>query len=460
MDSRGAWSFEVRAEQKSCHFAKPPPTTERVSYLVVEAGVSKEGWQAGMIRAYDREWHRVSLLRHLHDSNAAPIVVSHVQNFDDRTEFVTTRHHVVPAPLPQDDTITEPYHAFYVQVQGEGVWCPDMHYYVEYFSNIDLAGTPVAVLCEPTVPDWHWERCCGGVPPAMDGPDKTPVFSARWTTRIRTSEEATFHLSSLASGGSRIMLDGTTVLDAWEEWGSTFTSDPVPTGAGYHILTYEYRSTNTRATTPTNSYAVLTWTSEGSLIAIGANANYTGTGASEVELYVDVGWLACAPGTTFLHGEQLEAGFAPVASGSTTSLDFSTHFAAAPIVFSTILSTGRLGAHLRLLKATEQQISIATEYNTCNFVVDFDDHLLAWIATAPPTNMGALESAVSQHPTKAHDVTALLSIGESLGLPDYLQWHNGSDPCSDRWAGVECRAAAGEHPRVVVLDVSVIFPLC
>jgi hypothetical protein len=178
-----------------------------------------------------------------------------------------------------------------------------------------------------------------------------------------------------------------------------------------------------------------------------------------VELYADVGWLACTVGTGLLHGQQLEAGFVPVASGSTTSLEFGAQFAAVPIVFSTIISTGGLGAHLRLLKATEQQISIATEYDTCNFVVDFDNHVLAWIVTAPPTNAGALESVVSQQPTRLNDVTALLSIRELLGLPDYLQWHNGSDPCSDRWAGVECRAAAGEDLRVVVLDVSVVFPL-
>ena len=255
------------------------------------------------------------------------------------------------------------------------------------------------------------------------------------------------------------MLDETIVLDAWEEWGSTFTSDPVPTSAGYHhILVYEYRSADTSDATPTNSYAMLTWTSEGASAATGASANYTEIAASGVELYADVGWLACAPGTGVLHGQQLEAGFAPVASGSTTtSIEFGAGFATIPIVFSTIISTGGLDVHLRLLKATEERISIATEYDTCNIVVDYDDHVLAWIVTAPPANVGALESAVLQQPTRAQDVKALLTIRESLGLPDYLQWHNGSDPCSDRWAGIECRAAAGEDPRVVVLDVSVLL---
>jgi hypothetical protein len=140
-------------------------------------------------------------------------------------------------------------------------------------------------------------------------------------------------------------------------------------------------------------------------------------------------------------------------SGLTTTINFGDRFDTAPIVFSTIFSTGRLSAHLRLLEASDKKISIATEYDTCNFVVDDDDHLLAWIVMAPPNNIVALGSVVSQKPTKVKDVMALLSIRASLHLPNYLQWRNGSDPCADRWAGVECRTAGGEDPRVVVLDV-------
>jgi hypothetical protein len=309
MDSSGLWSFEIRAEQKSCHFAKPPPTAESVSYLVVEAGVSEEGWQAGVLRAHDREWQRVSLLHRLDEFGAAPVVVSHVQNDDGKTEFVTTRHHLVPAPLPADAVRVEPYRAFFVQVQDE-----------------------------------------------------------------------------------------------------------------------------VRASTATNS------------------ANYTGAVMPEAEFYADVGWLVCSSSTDKMHSQHLEAGFAPVTLIS-TSVNFGTRFETAPIVLAAILSTGRLNAHLRLLEASEHRVSIATEYDTCNFVFDGGDHLIGWIAISYPRAVEAMGSTVSQRPTAAQDVAALLSIGGSLGLPDYLLWRNGSDPCIDRWAGVECRAATGEDPRVVVLDV-------
>ena len=41
--SDGTWSFDVRASQRSCHFANPPATAEHMSYIVVEAGACAEG---------------------------------------------------------------------------------------------------------------------------------------------------------------------------------------------------------------------------------------------------------------------------------------------------------------------------------------------------------------------------------------------------------------------------------
>jgi hypothetical protein len=156
-----------------------------------------------------------------------------------------------------------------------------------------------------------------------------------------------------------------------------------------------------------------------------------------------------------MNSQQLEAGFASISLGP-VKVHFGAHFASAPILFAALISTERLSAHLRLLEAKQQHVSIATEHDTCNVVVDNDDHLIGWIAMELPET-GAVQSTVSQRPTKTSDVVALLNIRESLGLPEYLQWHNGSDPCSDRWAGVECRAEAGGDPRVVVLDVCTVL---
>jgi hypothetical protein len=472
MDLGGIWSFEVRAEQKSCHFAKPPPTTERVSYVVVDAGVSEEGWQAGVIRAHDREWHRVSLLQPFQptasDSTFVPLaVISHVQNFDSRTEFVTTRHHLatkLQQPVPVE--IAVPYQAaFFVQVQGEGVWCPDGHYYTEYFDNLELGGTPVVTMCEPTAPNWHWHACCDGVPSAM-GARGSVLFSVRWTSRLHADkEEARLSVSSTASSGSRVMLDSTTVLDKWEECCSTFTSDQVTVGQGYHILKLEYRSAASPEANVIDSYVAFSYSTNGGTPAFGST-NYTDTGRlSAVEahahpLYIDVAWMACMPDSMSggtMHGQLLHAGATQTTLDLTTTINFGDRFAAVPMVFASLDSTGTLRGSLRLLAASERQISIATEYDTCNFVVDTAERMISWIVVATSNDTSL---AVSQLPTNASDTAALLHIRESLSLPDYLQWYNGTDPCRDRWAGIECMVLAGQ-PRVVVLDVRTsMLPYC
>ena len=69
----------------------------------------------------------------------------------------------------------------------------------------------------------HWHSCCNGVPNAM-GDSASALFSARWQTRVEmTSELSSIIFSSHASGGSRVTFDEVVVLDAWEEYGSTFS---------------------------------------------------------------------------------------------------------------------------------------------------------------------------------------------------------------------------------------------
>ena len=91
----GSWYFEVAAEQKSCHFAQPRPTSEHVDFIVVEGGESMEGWAAGIVRVHDTDWHRVSYLQET-ESGVSPVVISQVQTYDNRTEFVSTRHYFPP----------------------------------------------------------------------------------------------------------------------------------------------------------------------------------------------------------------------------------------------------------------------------------------------------------------------------------------------------------------------------
>jgi hypothetical protein len=158
-----------------------------------------------------------------------------------------------------------------------------------------------------------------------------------------------------------------------------------------------------------------------------------------------------------MNGQHLQAGFAQTTFDLSTSVDFGDHFVAAPLVFAGLASTGTMSGHLRLLAASKGQISLATEYDTCNFIVDAAERMISWIVI--PVISDTANAVVSQRPTNASDVMVLLQIRELLSLPDYLQWRNGSDPCRDRWAGVECRTFGGT-PRVVVLDVRSILLTC
>jgi len=210
--SDGTWSFDVRASQRSCHFANPPATAEHMSYIVVEAGACAEGWQAGVLRVYDDQWHRVSLLHDFSRSvNASitqvPVVVSGPQTFDSRSQFITTRHHVSTTPVLDDA-----FSSFFLQVNGEAVWCQDGEFFAEYFDNIELAGSPLVTLCEQTAPNWHWHAISGGFPNAMRRKSsqraaEVGLFSARWTTRLTVNSNVGATFSSHANRGSRIVLD-------------------------------------------------------------------------------------------------------------------------------------------------------------------------------------------------------------------------------------------------------------
>ena len=254
MDAAGVWSFEIRVEKKSCHFAMPPPSREQASFLVLEAGVSAEGFQAGIKRVHDVEWHRVSFLPEI---AGRPVVVSQVQTYDNRTTFVSSRHQMGVNGSSNASGVR--HLAFFLQVQGEGVWCQDGEFFAEYFDSLELSGNALATQCELDVPNWQWHASSAGVPPPMLGKIRSlpspMLFSARWTTRLGVADSDEYLFSSLANKGSRIVVDGVTVLDYWEECCSTFTTESVPLSAGYHTVAYEYRSGYTADYSPIDSYA-------------------------------------------------------------------------------------------------------------------------------------------------------------------------------------------------------------
>ena len=492
----GTWHFDIAAEQKACHFAQPPPTSEHVNFIVIEGGVSVEGWHAGLTTVRDSEWKRISFMHELDAST--PVVISQVQTFDERLQFVGTRYfppvrgsarYVVPSdeekmthgqcegegctyaqsgricsalhmtmatlhsPAEETDLISamraagfingvawlgvavhsntgfweyvdgsdrsylntrccreclpsltntcgvqfdqrprdcggggcgpacsgpdpdpkcypdpaelnhrgyynggiaESTHkhvehsllvctwkpglanasahrhtAFFLKVQGEGIWCQDGEFFAEYFDSVDLSGNPLATQCELSIPNWRWHSTRGGVPPSMLNKVRSlanpTLFSARWTTRLNVASSDMIIFASTASLGSRIIVDNIVVLDHWEECCNTFTSEPVPLSAGCHTVSYVYRSGYTNDYFPTDSYAQLAWTvGDGQSFgaAAGTNSSNLTITSTVPGLSAEVGWLACAPGAGTIHGSRFQAGLLDGDADLTTTIRF------------------------------------------------------------------------------------------------------------------------------------------
>ena len=219
-------------------------------------------------------------------------------------------------------------------------------------------------------------------------------------------------------------------------------------GAGHHNIAFEYRSADPDNTAPINSYAQLSWS--------GLNMTVVAAGAV-VPLFADVGWFAVSTGTGSIDGEMLEAGYASAgASSLVVDVAFTGSFGGsgdiAPHIFAGYQATSTAaGGHCRLLAASRTGAAIALEYDSCYVAATGGARNVGWLALASATSNE--DTRVHQQPTFPSDVVALLAMASDLRLPGYLRWRTGSDPCRDRWAGLECRADGGQAPRVVMVDI-------
>ena len=278
----------------------------------------------------------------------------------------------------------------------------------------------------------------------MTGRSASALFSARWTTRILAAEELSIVFTSDASGGSRVLFDGTVILDVWEEYGSELSSEQVSAGVGFHNVAYEYHSAETDEI-PTNSFAVFTWT--------GFDETRLG---SDDPVFADVGWFTTSANGTNTMGFQ--AGLIRT-SDLAFDVSLAESFASSPswLVFAGLQSNAASdkSGSLRLVDSGVATSTLAVEFShSCDtFAAQDADRTISWVALPSDT----ADARVHQQSTLSSDVAALLAIAFDLRLPTYLRgWRNGTDPCATRWSGIECRAAGvgvGQAQRVVVLDI-------
>jgi glucose/arabinose dehydrogenase len=109
---------------------------------------------------------------------------------------------------------------------------PEPPFAAEYFTNIDLAGTPALTRVDDGI-DFDW----GGGSPDPAVPDNG--FSARWT-RTRSYTAGTYRFTVRGDDGIRVLVDGVLVVDGWfYQAPTTYTAD-VPLTAGLHTVVVEY----------------------------------------------------------------------------------------------------------------------------------------------------------------------------------------------------------------------------
>jgi hypothetical protein len=143
-----------------------------------------------------------------------------------------------------------------------GVWVGNVDLRVNgllaaYFANTNLSGAPVLVKMEGPV-DYSWTNGWPG------SPMPTNNFSARWSGRFepQSSGNHTFYVSANAGAAFRLILDGETVIDNWDNPAtnaveSSGTSGWLAVGTDYG-LRLEYRETTGAARIK------LAWTEPGS----------------------------------------------------------------------------------------------------------------------------------------------------------------------------------------------------
>ncbi|RKI72142.1 PKD domain-containing protein [Corallococcus sp. AB049A] len=111
--------------------------------------------------------------------------------------------------------------------------CPPGQYRAEYFTNRELAGSPVRVRCEgaPLMNYW-W----AGSPVEGVGPDD---FSVRWTGRFSFATGLYFFMAQ-ADDGIRVFVDGSRVINGWRDQSSTSYVQARWMRSGEHSVVVEY----------------------------------------------------------------------------------------------------------------------------------------------------------------------------------------------------------------------------
>ena len=145
-----------------------------------------------------------------------------------------------------DGTRTHTVSGWYVQdSQTISGWlhdptCAMNQYYAEYYNNRTLSDSPVVTRCEdlPIAYDWGYGGPGDGV-----GNDN---FSVRWTGWFSYTED-TYNFVARTDDGIRVWVDGTLIIDAWQDQPPTSYQASHDLTAGEYEVRVEYYEHDGRA---------------------------------------------------------------------------------------------------------------------------------------------------------------------------------------------------------------------
>ena len=101
-----------------------------------------------------------------------------------------------------------------------------------YFDNPNLAGSPVLVRNDSSIDfDWGLGSPAPGIP--------SDNFSVQWTRQVYF-DAGTYRLYAEMDDGMRVWVDGTLVIDQWQEGGVRTVSKDIYLGQGDHNLRVDY----------------------------------------------------------------------------------------------------------------------------------------------------------------------------------------------------------------------------
>jgi hypothetical protein len=103
-----------------------------------------------------------------------------------------------------------------------------------YYNNLSFSGTPY------TRTDQYIQFNWGGGAPIAGLAARN--YTVRWQGRFNFSG-GTYQFNALTAGGVRIFVDGSPVIDKWEDREARYFNIAIPVSAGSHVITVEYMET-------------------------------------------------------------------------------------------------------------------------------------------------------------------------------------------------------------------------